>query len=180
MKFTTRELLGFTAFVGLTVASMRVGGLLAALTFTILAVAANALLIVAFVDCTRRRAFAIGFLVPLLSYAGIHVLSNRDELDPYEDLALPTTRCLQPLYQAVAKSTWVDFATGKELPGYDPATDPSRHFGGGMMSPQGMVRLRQTPDRATFTLLAHSLIAFRIGVAGAKFGLYIHHSQRAG
>lgn len=45
------------------------------------------------------------------------------------------------------------------------------------MSPKGMVTLRQTPDRATFSLLAHTLFAVLLGIVGAKFGLYIYNSQ---
>lgn len=181
LKFSSRELFGFAAYVALTLASMRVGGVLAAFTLIVIASVAVALLIVALIDRAGRRAFAIGFLVPLLSYAAVHSFTGHDELDPFGNFALPTTRSFQPLHGAFVSSTWIDFTTGKELPDYDPTADPSRHSGGGGLMPaNGMVTTRETPDRATFTLLAHSLIAVLIAMIGARFGVYIHNSQKDG
>ena len=160
---------------------MRVGGLLAVFTLISVALIVIGLLIVALIDRTNRQAFAIGFLVPIQSYGGIHSSTGRDELDPFDDFALPMTRSFQPLYRAFVTSTWIDFNTGQELPDYDPTADPSRHSGGGgMMSPNGMVTTRETPDHATFTLLSHSLIAVLIGFVGARFGVYIRKSQDGG
>ena len=116
--------------------------------------------------------------MPFLAYAVVHAASSHDELDPYDDFALPTTRSFQPLYRAFVTTTWIDLQTGKELPDCDPTADPSRHSGGGvMMSPAGMVTTRETPNRTTFTLVAHSLVAVLFGIAGAKFGNYIHNTE---
>lgn len=84
MRYTSRDLLAFAAFIALALASLRVGGMLAGITISLAALASMAFLIVALVDCGFRRAFAIGFLVPFLSYAGIHVLSKHNELDPFD------------------------------------------------------------------------------------------------
>jgi hypothetical protein len=180
LKFTLRELLGLAAFIAISLASMRIGGVLAGVTIFATAVFATAVLIVALVAHNVRRSLAIGFLVPFLAYAVVHAASSRDELDPYGDFALPTTRSFQPLFRAFVTTTWIDFHTGKELPDYDPTADPSRHSGGGgIMSPAGMVTMRETPNRATFTLLAHSLVAVLLGIAGAKFGAYIHKTENS-
>jgi len=178
MKFTLRDLLGFASFIALTLASMRIGGPLAAITLVTVAFFAMALLIVALVGRHLRRAFAIGFLVPFLAYAGLHSFTGHDELEPYDNSALPTTRSFQRPYVTLRTIAWIDLATGNEIPDYDPTVDPSLHSEG--FNSGAKVNGRETPDRATFSLLAHALIAVSLGLVGAKFALFIHNSDDGG
>jgi len=119
--------------------------------------------------------------VPVLTYGGIHYGSNRDELDPFDDFAMPTTQSFRPLYHTIVTSTWVDMGTGEELPDYDPTANPVRHAGGGML-PGGMsmVTVRETPTRRTFTLLLHTLLSVLLGFAGARFAVYVHAREESG
>jgi len=181
LKFTSRDLLGFAAFVAITLASMRMGGPLAVVALIAVGLLAIALLIVALVGRDNRRAYAIGFLVPFLVYAAIHSFTGHDELEPYDDFALPTTRSFQRPYMTFRTLTWIDLATGKSIPDYDPTADPSLHSGGvGGIGSAPKVTGRETPDRATFSLLAHSLIAVSLAVIGAKFAVLIHNSHEGG
>ena len=65
MKFSLREILGLSAFIAISLASMRMGGVLAGAMIVGICLLATALLIVAFVVRDIRRAWAIGFLVPV-------------------------------------------------------------------------------------------------------------------
>ena len=180
-KFTSRSLFAFTTYAALSLASMRVGGLLAAFNVGAVAVFATALAIVAFVDRAGRRAFAIGFLIPLFAYVGIHTFSVGNQLNPFEDSALATTRSFGPLYMALRTVAWIDTATGNVIPDYDPSTDPRQQFarGGGFGGPVP-VRFSQTPDQETFTLVAHSIVVVILGLVGAYFAMYIYRTRDGG
>lgn len=178
MRITTRELLTLVAFVALAIGSLRIGGALATVTVGTVISFSMAMGIVALVSRNHRQAFAIGFIVPVLAYATIHLASGRDELNPHDNFALATTQAFRPVYEAFVSSTWVEAGTGKELPDYDPTANPVRHAGGGMLPP-GMpsVTTIETPKRTTFMVVAHSLLASLIGYAGAKFAVYVRASD---
>jgi len=177
LRFSTRELLGLVSLVGLSLASMRVGGILATGTISVLSIVAIAFAIVAFVGYGQKKAFATGFVIPTLAYLAIIYAFGTNEFDPYEG-KLPTTRMALPLFQALGTGVWVEMGTGKELPDYDPTVDPTRHAGGGMSRPgSSMVTYLETPDRGTFMTLMHLLFASCFGYVGGKFGVYVHSSQ---
>jgi hypothetical protein len=60
-----------------------------------------------------RRAFAIGFVVTVFCCALLIKFERSDKL--------PTTVFLSSLYSAMDTSSWVDSATGQEVPGFDAA-----------------------------------------------------------
>ena len=181
MQYSTRQLLLYAAFVAASLASMRVGGMLAIFTFIGIALVVTAFLIVALVARDGRRALAIGFLVPLISDASIHAISDRNELDPFDDFAFPTTQSFQQPYLAFRTVTWTDTATGKVISDYDPSVDPSLHtpasFGNMAMPNSSKVTGLATPDRDTFSLFAHSMIAVTLGMIGSAFANYIYKTN---
>jgi hypothetical protein len=172
-----RELLFVILSVGLGMASLRAGGMLASAALCIAITVFLAIAIIAFVGRDQLKCFATGFLIPVIAYAGLHIAAGNAELDPYEG-KLPTTRMLQPMFEVIVTRTWVDFSTGEELPDYDPAAFPMRHGGGGMM-PVGMsqVTRAESPDRTTFMTLGHVLMAMLMGYAGGKFAVVIQRHQ---
>lgn len=177
-KYTFRSLLAFITYAALCFASMRVGGPLAALTVGTVAVFASALSIVALIDNSGRRAFAIGFLVPFFAYVGTHVLSGGNQLNPFDDSALATTKSFAPIYLALRTAAWVDTATGNVSPDYDPSADPSRHQSWGMAPPA--VSFVQSPNQETFSLATHSIIVVFLGLIGSNFAMYIYRTRDDG
>ena len=162
---------------------MRLGGVLAAITLGAVVVFITALGIVALVDRNVRRAFAVGFLVPVFTYVGIHALCGSDPLNPFDDSALATTRSFGPLLMSLRTVTWTDTDTGNVIPNYDPSTDPTRHqfaAGGGGFAGPGSVQFSQTPNPETFMLVAHSVMIVILGLVGAKFATYIYRTQDGG
>ncbi len=172
-----RELLFVLLSVGLGLASLRAGGMLASAALCISITVFLAIAIIAFVGRDQLKCFATGFLIPVIAYAGLHIAAGNDELDPYEG-KLPSTRMLQPMFDVVVTRTWVDLNTGKELPDYNPAAFPVRHEGGGML-PAGMspVARAESPDRTAFMTLGHVLMAMLLGYVGGKFAVVIQRHQ---
>ncbi len=178
--FSLRELLFVVLFAGLGLAALRAGGLLASLTLMLAITMTMCFAIVAFVGRRQLQAFAIGFLVPVVTYAGIVWAVGVSELDPYSG-ELPTSQLLQPVFEVIVTQAWVNITTGKIDPGYDPATDPNRNLGGGGgggFSGSSPMRISELPDRQTFMCLGHVLIAMIFGYAGAKFAVGVHRRQR--
>lgn len=168
-----RELIVSVAFCALGIASLRTGGLLAAFVTFAGIVLVMAFAIIAFVGNAQPKAFAIGFLLPLFVYAVTVFAAGGNELDPYAG-RLPTTRFLRYAHQALVKTTYIDFATGKVVPNYDPSKDPNKGrkgFGGPSL------QMSEHPDRETFMLLAHQIFAIVLGWIGAKFAVYVHQTQ---
>jgi len=176
-RFTFRGLLVFTAFIALTLASMRFGGWLANVTLSCIALWLSGLLIIALVDRARRRAYAIGFLVPVIVYGGIHGSTNRDQLSTHDTFTLPTTRAFQRYYRSVAVTKWID-REGNETADFDPSSPwepkPSE---GDWKSEAVSMTIRDKPDGPTFMLLGHSLLAITLGFLGSRFALYVYDSQ---
>lgn len=173
-----RELLFVLLSLGIGMASLRAGGMLASAALCIASTVLLAITIIAFVGRDQLKCFATGFLIPVIAYAGLHISAGHAELDPYEG-KLPSTRMLQPMFEVVVKRTWVEFDTGRELPDYDPAAYPMRHGGGGGTLPAGMslVTVAELPNRTTFMTLGHVLMAMMLGYVGGKFAVVIQRHQ---
>jgi hypothetical protein len=173
-----RELLFVVLTVGLGLASLRAGGMLASAALCIAITVLLAIAIIAFVGRDQLKCFATGFLIPVIAYAGLHIAAGNAELDPYEG-KLPTTRVLQPMFEVVVTRSWVDLNTGKALPNYNPAAFPDRHQGSPML-PAGMspVTVSESPDRTTFMTLGHVLMAMLLGYVGGKFAVVIQRHQK--
>jgi hypothetical protein len=175
-QFSLRELLLVVLFAGLGLGSLRTGGLVASITVFLAIVLTMCLAIVAFVGRERPQAFAIGCLIPVIVYAATVRAAGQSELDPYE-AKLPTSRLLLPIFRVMAKQSWANTMTGEVVPDYNPATDPDPvgvggPFGGSLMA------LSESPDRPTFMLIGHILIAMMLGYAGAKLAVAVHRKQR--
>ena len=92
------------------------------------------------------------------------------ELDPYEG-KLPTSRLLLPLFKVMSVQTWHD-STGKVIPNYNPASNPSfGTFGAASVS------LAESPDRPTFMVLGHIIFAMAFGYSGAHFAVAVYRKQ---
>lgn len=160
---------------------MRTGGAIAQAAIVAIGVFATAQLIVAFVGSGARRAFAIGFIVPFCIYLAVHVTSAQDQLNPYGDNAFPTTRSLQVFHRAVVDRIWIDYHTQAVVPPSDPrVTELIRSGGTVMMTPAGMVTLRESPARSMFALVAHAALASIVGFVGAIYAVYVQASQNGG
>ena len=173
-QFTIRELLLFVLFFGAGLGGLSNGGLFASVVLGVAIFVTTGFAIVAFVAQDELRACAIGFLIPVISYAVTILSVGSSELDPYQG-KLPTTKLLQPAHRLIVKTEWINVMTGVSVPDYDPATDVNRGGGGGGFG--GTVVFRETPDRNTFMSLAHVLMAMMFGYAGAKFAVFVHHRQ---
>jgi hypothetical protein len=173
-QITIRELMLLVLFAGLGIAGLSTGGVLASTTIGIAIILTTGFAIVAFVGRDQLRSLAIGFLVPVVGYAATVLSVGSSELDPYEG-KLPTSKLLQPAFQFIVRTEYVNFMTGEPVPNYNPATDPTRGAGGGFGGTA--VGLKETPDRATFMSLAHVLLAMLFGYAGAKFAVWVHCRQ---
>ncbi|NND97949.1 MAG: hypothetical protein HKN47_11535 [Pirellulaceae bacterium] len=179
--FSLRHFLYFVASCGVLLAAMRMGGAIAQVAIIGIGVFATAQLIVAFVGSGARRAFAIGFLVPFCIYLAVHATSAQGQLDPYSDKAFPTTRSFQVLHRALVDRTWIDYQTEAIVPPSDPrVVELMRSGGTTMMTPAGMVTLRERPTRSMFALLAHAALASIVGLAGAIYAVYVRASQNGG
>jgi Zn-dependent protease with chaperone function len=146
----------------------------------ILMVAFLGALIVAFVDRGFSQAFAIGFVLAILTY-GIALFSERSTRggNVVSNDRLPATRTLNWLYRRVERGGYVD-ASGKPLPNYNPANDP-RAFpgGGGFVGAGGFnpVYYRQLPDDAKFRAVGHCWWALLLGYGGGMFAMYVHRRR---
>ena len=147
-----------------------------------------AMAIVAFVGIGAVKAYAIGFLLPVVIYAGCVVIAGHNELDPY-DGKLPTVPVLRFAHQQLVTKTYIDPFTGKPMPDYDPAAhDHSRMgsggtgmesvpMGGGMGGFMPGPSLLEIPDRPTFMTLAHTLLALIFGWLGSQFAVHVYRLQ---
>lgn len=167
VQWSLRELFILVTFAGLGLASLRLAGVVGAITEFLSIILCFALGIIAFVGRNEAQAFAIGFLVPVIAYAGILLAAGKSELDPW-DGKLPTSLALRPLFESVTTRKWINFGTGQEVPDYDPTKAP----------PGTPVGMREQPDRPTFMLLGHVLIALLFGYVGGKFAVAVYRRQR--
>jgi hypothetical protein len=170
-QVTIRELMLLMLFFAAGLGGLSTGGLLAFVVIGIAAILTTGIAIVAFVGQQEKRAWAIGFIIPAITYTATILFVGSSELDPYKG-RLPTTQFFRPLHRLIMKTAWVDVNTGKIVPDYNPATAPPRSAGGGFGA--GGMSILETPDRTTFMWLAHVLLATMFGYAGAKFAVYIH------
>jgi hypothetical protein len=175
LQFSLCELLLIVVFSGLVLASLSIGGLVASITVFLTIVFAMRMAIVAFVGRGAPQAFAIGFLIPVISYAAVLQAIGDSELDPYEG-RLPTSMLLMPVFQVMAKQTWTNTMTGEPVPDYDPADDLDAV---GVAGPFGgsAVALSESPERAIFMVVGHVLFAAILGYAGAKFAVGVNGRQ---
>ena len=166
-QLSVRELMLLVFVTGLGLAGLCTGGWIASLGVLMLTTVAMALGIVAVVGHGHDRLFAIGFLIPLMIYMGVHAYVGPTELDAYGKL--PTTRLIQPIYELLVRVEYIDSNTGKAIPNYDPTKNPG--LGGGGAAPP--VTLKVIPDRETFMTLAHALFAVTLAYIGGKFAVWV-------
>ena len=168
-----RELLLVVFVAGLGMAGLSTGGWMAAGTIFLFIMMTMALAIVAFVGHGQLRAFAIGFLIPWLSYLGAHAYVGSSELDPYGKL--PTTNLFRPVYERIVHRQYIDLNTGKPLPDYDPTKVSG--LGGGGFAGGPAVFVTESPNRTTFMTLAHALCATALAYLGGKFAVWVNGRQ---
>lgn len=162
--------------MGLGIAGLSTGGVVASIVIAVAIVVTTAFAIVAFVGRELLRSFAIGFLVPVVIYSATLFWIGNSELNPYEG-KLPTTKIIRPVFELIVKREYVDVTTGKLVPDYDPTANVGIGVGGFGGSPVGV---RETPDRTTFMSLAHVLLGMIFGYVGAKFAVWIERKQSNG
>ena len=181
MRSSVRELLAIVAFLAIAIASLRVGGVLATSFLAFASLCFLALSIVALVARDRRRAFAIGFVVPFTLYATIHYMSTWNELDPHDENSLATTQAFRPLFDVFVNQSWTENLTGKELSEFtlNPESVPQPEPGVLYVSQSGTAGIMtERPDRSTFMLVGHCLLASVAGFVGGKFAVFVHASDR--
>jgi hypothetical protein len=173
MRISLREFLSIVLATALMIASLSVGGVVASITAFIGIVALMATAIVAFVGYGQPRAFAIGFLLPIVVYAALILIAGPTEMDLY-DGRLPTTQMLQPIHNLLVKRTYT--YGGKVIPKEDVKNYSTTSGGGGMMGAPTL-GFTEVPDRNTFMSLAHGFIGIVLGWIGGKFAVFIYHSK---
>ncbi|UUO07036.1 hypothetical protein M4951_01690 [Blastopirellula sp. J2-11] len=169
MSYSLRELMVVALIAGLGLATLNAGGWLASGMIFLAMVLLMGLAIVALVGNGIERAYAIGFVIPAICYGVLVWSGGNRELDPYES-QLPASHLLQPLFQAMAKTTWVDIFSGKEIPKPKAPTASSGGFLGVGVS-QGVPK--ESINRETFMKTGHLLFALAMGYAGAKFAVAV-------
>jgi hypothetical protein len=175
-QISIRELMILILFAAVGLGGLLTGGLLASAVIGVSAFLTTSIAIVAFVGHREIRVKAIGFLIPVIAYELTVLSLGASEFAPYTG-RLPTTKFLQPVHRLMVRTAWIDMTTGKVVPDYNPATDPSRNAGGagGLGGMGGMMTVLETPDRAAFMSLAHVLLGKMFGYIGAKFAVYVHN-----
>lgn len=168
LQFSMRELLFVVAFAGLGVASLANGGIIGAIMISLAMAVTMGLAIIALVNRGSRQAFAIGFLTPVVMYAGALLAAGRNEFDP-DTRQLPTSMLLRPIFEVMSKKTVIDAVTGEVVPGANP-TDVSRVA----MTYGSSLRILES---RSFMSLGHLLIAMILGYAGAKFAVIVHRRE---
>lgn len=174
VQWSLRELLVVVLVAGLGLASLRLGGVVGAITILLAIVLCMALGIVVFVGRREPQAFAIGFLVPVIVYAAIVLVAGRYELNPHIGV-LPTTRAMSPIFESMVARTDVNIKTGQEVPELKAQDAIGATSQGGGMATVGLSELR---DRKTFMLLAHTLMGLAFGYVGGKFAVFVYRRQR--
>jgi len=191
LRFTIRELSLVTAFLGVGCAALKYAS---DTWITILSAGLLALFmaatIAAVLDRGQWQARAAGFAICVAIYGALlwsartNAGNDSRELDPYTG-GLPTTKLLKPLFEVMVKRTWIELATGKEVPDYDPtkASGMGGGFGGegggfggegGGGGFGGGVGGRESPPRAKFMALGHLLWAALLGYLGSRFAYAIY------
>ena len=168
-QISVRKLMLVVFVAGLGLAGLSTGGWMASAMLFIVIIVTTALAIVAFVGHGPFRAFAIGFLIPWLTYVGSHAYVGSSELDPYGKL--PTTKLIRPVYELLVRREYINVNTGQPVPNYDPTQ--KRGLGGGGFGGGPPINVKESPDRATFMMLAHALFATAFAYAGGKFAVWV-------
>jgi hypothetical protein len=172
-QLTIRELMAIVLFAATGLAALSRGGLFASIVIGAAIIITTAFAIVAFVARAEFRSFALGFLIPVVTYSAAVLSIGKSELDPYEGM-LPTTKLLKPCFELLVNREYVNLMTNQPVPDYDPTANTGLGGGGMGGSPVGM---RETPDRPTFMSLAHVLLAVMFGYIGAKFAVWVDRKQ---
>lgn len=134
-------ILGFVGgFVGLCLAAPYINDTLSLLVTVAIVVRIPMFMIQAAVTSDQRRALAVGFLIPALTYLGI--VWHFDEFRGHSDTSLPTTRIV-----------WAMSA-------------PSSHNAAPRSSAEGKKWERAWENHRAFIILAQFLIAYAAGKCG--------------
>ncbi|GIW55618.1 MAG: hypothetical protein KatS3mg082_2022 [Nitrospiraceae bacterium] len=170
MRISLREIMILVFGFALALAGLTAGGWVASFAIALVLVLTTAMAIVALVGQGRWVVFAKGFLIAFLFYAAPHIYVGSSELDPYGKL--PSTRLWGPVYERLVRRQYFDIRTGEPLPYYDPTENPAS--APGVFGISANITARESPDRATFMLLAHAVAAVVFAYCGGKFALWIH------
>lgn len=170
-SFSLRELLLVVLFFGVGMAAMCIGGVFASVVIFLAIVVTMCFAIMAFAGRGQVRAFATGFLIPILGYAVVVAYMGKHELEPRIG-KLPTSQLLRPLFETIVRKQWVDITTGEVVPNYDPKNAPGVTTGSGNLV--GRIASVDRPRRGTFMAVGHILIGMLLGYAGAKFAVVVH------
>jgi hypothetical protein len=176
VQWSLRELLVLVLFVGLALASFPLaGGIVWSVTVMLSFFLCTGMAIVAFVGRHEQQAFAIGFVIPVVTYACVLLVMGQNELDPYNG-KLVTSQALRPVFESVVTRKWVDLLTQKEVPNDDPRVITQQ--AGGMVT--SGVGLSESLDRPSFMGFGHLLFALVFGYVGGKFAVAVYRRQRRG
>ena len=134
-------------------------------------------LAVAVFDRGPRQAFAIGFTLMLVVYAGVVMTGKRTNsrgTTSNPELSgsgqLPTTILLRQLHTAIEKEVWQDVNTGQELPNFDVAKELAAVAAG---APPTAASSR-VPELGVFARTGHYWWAMLLAYLGGHFARFVY------
>jgi hypothetical protein len=177
-RFSLRSFFAIVTFLSVACIALKYAG---PLWWTILSSISLVLFmgaaVTAFVGRDKLRAFGVGFAVCSVVYGLLVFMAGSDELDPYKS-RLPTSTLLRHVFRLVSVAKWIDPATHKEIPNYQPT---GGEMGGGMMS-GGTFGMRayhiEFPSREQFMPIGHLMWLDLLGFVGGLFACFIYDRTR--
>ncbi len=178
IQISIRTLILAVALIALAIAAIIQGGIAASVYVGVFCLGSTLAAITALVGVGRLRAMAIGSIVPIAIYFAALASIGASEFSGRA--SLPTSRLSNRLYDSISRPIYTDMITGKEVPDYDPATQPmSTGLGGGGMGGgmAGVALTAITPDRDEFMITCHVVWATFLALLGGMYGRFLHESQ---
>ena len=173
IQFSIREGLILVFVVGLGVAGLSQGGVIASVFVSAAFLLTAARTITAFIGRKNTQASSIGFIIPVILYSIILFAMGGSEFNPY-DGELPTTDLAGRLFKVSAKYEYIDLSTGKVVPDYDPNQAAGFGAGGGGLRP---IAQQEKPDRTKFMSVAHVAFAIIFGYLGSKYATFVYQRK---
>lgn len=178
IQISIRTLIIAVGLIALAIAAVLQGGIVASVYVGVFCLGSTLGAITALIGVGRLRAMAIGSIVPIAIYFAALASIGASEFSGRA--SLPTSRLSNRLYDSISRPVYTDITTGKEVTGYDPATQPMSigSGGGGMGGGMGSVALTAiTPARDEFMMTCHVVWATLLALLGGIYGRFLHGSQ---
>lgn len=168
MRLTVLEIFSFVTLVGLLAAGAMQGNPYTSTPYVELianlaaATLCCGMLICTFVVTERRKAYSIGFVVPVCLYGLTLLNAGRDEFDLNKKPKHMVTNYIRTLYSSLSRDVVIDMDTGEEIEDFASLTLDERS--------ELMTLFMKIPNPTNFLYFSHILIAISLGYVGANFG----------